>query len=511
MNQLESAAVQDDKRDILEYMKKFRLEEVLNDLINELVRERPEDPFVDLAQTIEAKSVLANSIVAVRAKEVIGANGEPALEVEIETLKGVFQSIVGGIGPYDGDEERFAGKGLTSCVKIVNTLMADKLIGKDPRRQEFIDSMLAEEDFPANAVLAVSITVCKAGAKFNEMPVYEHVGALANISEPRIPMPWFNLVNGNTFGENELYPKSVSFAIPEAESVREALEGASKLYSQFPKTLVSTVIPPVKSPNVGKLGGFAPACENMTDVFNTVKTSAIEVELAQKAVLSVNMGVASYSSILETDEGDDEVQFQYELSKFGGEEAVKVLKGSGEMVDEYYDWLVNYPIVSLEDAFEKKDAGSIIALKEKVESEIERIKEADDETSPFAADVGGNEGCFLQTVGDDCLGSQDDIVRAEEKQTFNGVTLTMNKAKTVSGFIGLWQKADSLGMPVVAVDESEENDPFLVHMAVALRCSQIRLGGLLGGFATKYNELLRLEDSQDGGEGIAYVGKDYRK
>ena len=34
MNQLESAAVQDDKRDILEYMKKFRLEEVLNDVSN---------------------------------------------------------------------------------------------------------------------------------------------------------------------------------------------------------------------------------------------------------------------------------------------------------------------------------------------------------------------------------------------------------------------------------------------------------------------------------------------
>ena len=29
---LESAAVQDDKRDILEYMKKFRLEEVLNEV-----------------------------------------------------------------------------------------------------------------------------------------------------------------------------------------------------------------------------------------------------------------------------------------------------------------------------------------------------------------------------------------------------------------------------------------------------------------------------------------------
>ncbi|GMH66881.1 hypothetical protein TL16_g04529 [Triparma laevis f. inornata] len=477
-------------------------------IINELVRERPDDPFVDLAQTIEAKSVLANSIVAVRAAEVIGANGLPALEIMIETLKGVFKAGVANMGPFDGEEERFAGKGLTSAVKIVNTVMADKLIGKDPRRQDFIDSMLSEEDFPANAVLAVSIAVCKAGAKFNEMPVYEHVAALANISEPRIPMPWFNLVNGNDFGENELYPKSVSFAITEAESVREVMEAASKIYAQFPKTLVATVIPPVKSPNVGKLGGFAPACENMTDVFNSVKTSTIEAELAQKIVLSVNMGVASYSSILETEEGDDEVQFQYELSKFSGEDAVKIIKSSGEMVDDYYDWLVNNPIVSLEDAFEKKDAGSIIALKEKVESEIERIKEAEDETSPFASDVGGSEGCFLQTVGDDCLGSQDDIVRAEEKQTFNGVTLTMNKAKTVSGFISLWLKADSLGMPIVAVDESEENDPFLVHVAVALRCSQIRLGGLLGGFATKYNELLRLEEGENG---IAFIGKDFRK
>ena len=58
------------------------------------------------------------------------------MEVEIETLKGVFRSIVAGIGPYDEDEVRYGGRGLTNAVNVINTVLGDKLIGKDPRRQE---------------------------------------------------------------------------------------------------------------------------------------------------------------------------------------------------------------------------------------------------------------------------------------------------------------------------------------------------------------------------------------
>ena len=51
--------------------------------------------------------------------------------------------------------------------------------------------MMLQEDstYPANAVLALSICVCKAGAKFNEIPIYEHVGALANVSEVSFKTP----------------------------------------------------------------------------------------------------------------------------------------------------------------------------------------------------------------------------------------------------------------------------------------------------------------------------------
>lgn len=119
---------------------------------------------------------------------------------------------------------------------------------------------------------------------------------------------------------------------------------------------------------------------------------------------------------------------------------------------------------------------------------------------------------FLQVVGDECVSTNEDIIKAEEKQTLNGVTLTLAKSKTVSGFIGLWQKAESLGVPLVAVDENEVDDPFLIHLAVALRVSQVRLGGLVGGFANKYNELLRLEDGSNGeDDGVGYIGAAWRK
>ena len=64
----------------------------------------------------------------------------------------------------------------------------------------------------------------------------------------------------------------------------------------------------------------------------------------------------------------------------------------------------------------------------------------------------------------------------------------------------------------MAVDENEAEDPFLIHLAVALRVSQVKLGGLIGGFASKYNELLRLEHGLTGEEdGLGFVGASWRK
>ena len=63
------------------------------------------------------------------------------------------------------------GKGVTKAVENVNSIIAPALIGKDPTNQKGIDDIMIELDgtknkgkLGANAILAVSMAVSKAGA-----------------------------------------------------------------------------------------------------------------------------------------------------------------------------------------------------------------------------------------------------------------------------------------------------------------------------------------------------------
>ena len=494
MNDHEKAAIENDRKQISDYMKMHHLEEVMNDVLNELVKDRPEDPFLDLAAMVESKSHLSGLITAVRGKEIIGPNGLPALEAEVETIRGVFKAVVTGMGPYDGDESRFAGKGLTQSATLIGSLLCDRLVGKRPASQDGVDNALsADPSFPANAVLALSIAACKAGADANGLPLFRHVAALAGVADPRIPLPWFNLVNGGAAASNDLPMQSISFAVSAAATVSDAVNAAAKMYASFPAALVSAV-PTERRPNIGRLGGFAPAGESAEETLGACAATAKAAGLEGQVKLSVNMCVSSYSSQLSGEDSDEGMSFKYELSKFAPPTSVKMYKNSGEMVDMYYDWFTNYPLVSVEDGFEKKDSSSLIGLKEKIESEAKRRKDAGEDLKGFGGGLGGSDA-LIQLVGNESLTTAEEITRADEKQTVNTCALHLAKAGTVSKLIALNAKAESLGMPVllVADNDGDANDVFSTHLAVGLRCAQFRGGGLLGFVhANKYNELVRI-------------------
>merc|ERR1719343_1591121 len=75
----------------------------------------------------------------------------------------------------DGDKGRLLGKGVLKAVKNVNEVIALKLIGMDVTEQSKIDKFMVEEldgstnewgwsksKVGANAVLAISMAVCRA-------------------------------------------------------------------------------------------------------------------------------------------------------------------------------------------------------------------------------------------------------------------------------------------------------------------------------------------------------------
>ena len=86
----------------------------------------------------------------------------------------------------DGDQKRYAGKGVLAAVAHVNADIAPKLVGMDPARQAEIDRLMIDLDgtptkskLGANAILGVSMAVARAAAMAAELPLYAYLGGPA--------------------------------------------------------------------------------------------------------------------------------------------------------------------------------------------------------------------------------------------------------------------------------------------------------------------------------------------
>jgi hypothetical protein len=124
-----SKAVDNEREEIENYVALHGLEPNLNGVVNEIVKDRPEDPYANMAGLLLRKSERSELILGVSARELLTAQASPCLQVSITTIQGTFTAIT-AIGPYDGDS-RYEGRGLKKSVDSVTHLIQDKLIGKE--------------------------------------------------------------------------------------------------------------------------------------------------------------------------------------------------------------------------------------------------------------------------------------------------------------------------------------------------------------------------------------------
>ena len=85
----------------------------------------------------------------------------------------------------DGDAKRYGGKGVLKAVANVNKIIAPKLKGKSPCAQREIDDLMRKLDgtdtkskLGANALLGVSMAVCRAAALDAGLPLYAYIRQL---------------------------------------------------------------------------------------------------------------------------------------------------------------------------------------------------------------------------------------------------------------------------------------------------------------------------------------------
>uniref|UniRef100_V5IFE2 Enolase n=1 Tax=Ixodes ricinus TaxID=34613 RepID=V5IFE2_IXORI len=161
-------------------------------------------------------------ITKIFARQIFDSRGNPTVEVDLTTEKGLFRAAVpsgASTGIHealelrDGDKSMYHGKSVFKAVDNVNKVIAPQLIAKnfDVREQFQIDEFMIELDgtenkgnLGANAILGVSLAVCRAGAAQKGVPVYRHIADLAGNSKVILPVPAFNVINGGSHAGNKL-------------------------------------------------------------------------------------------------------------------------------------------------------------------------------------------------------------------------------------------------------------------------------------------------------------------
>ena len=167
----------------------------------------------------------AATIKDITARQILDSRGNPTVEVDLSTEDGTFRASVpsgASKGKYealelrDGDAARFCGRGVLKAIENVRSKLLPAVLGMDTREQGKLDARLLEVDgtpdksaLGANALLAVSLAACRAGAASQGLPLYRHISGLVKGQgledagwEARgrgkllLPVPWLNVING---------------------------------------------------------------------------------------------------------------------------------------------------------------------------------------------------------------------------------------------------------------------------------------------------------------------------
>merc|ERR1711881_93748 len=142
--------------------------------------------------------------------------------------------------------------GVLKAVDNVNKVIAPKLKGMEVTRQREIDRLMVEvldgtqnewgwskSKLGANAILAVSMAVCRAGAASSEMPLYQYIALLAKKPTDRfvMPVPSFNVINGGSHAGNRLACQEFMILPTGASSFKEAIIIGCEVYHNLKKVI----------------------------------------------------------------------------------------------------------------------------------------------------------------------------------------------------------------------------------------------------------------------------------
>ncbi|GAA5855443.1 hypothetical protein JCM8547_007832 [Rhodosporidiobolus lusitaniae] len=428
-------------------------------------------------------------ISKIHARQVWDSRGNPTVEVDVITEKGLFRAAVpsgASTGVHeavelrDGDKSKYLGKGVTKAVANVNETIAKALIeaNLDITNQEAIDDFLIKLDgtpnkgkLGANAILGVSMAVAKAAAGQKGVPLYVHFAELAGIKPPYVlPVPAMNVINGGSHAGNALAFQEFMLLPTGAKDFDEAMQMGTETYHTLKSVIKKKY--GIDATNVGDEGGFAPNVQGAEESLDLLTEAISKAGYTGKVQIGLDVASSEFYK-----DGKYDLDFKNPNS-----DASKWLTGK-ELAEVYNKLVEKYDIVSIEDPFDQDDWEAWTHL---------------------------TQNTKIQIVGDDLTVTNPlRIKTAIEKKSCNGLLLKVNQIGTITESIKATQLSQSDGWGVMVSHRSgETEDTTIADLVVGLGVGQIKTGApCRSERVAKYNQLIRLSDEirQAGGE-VVYAG-----
>ena len=415
-----------------------------------------------------------SKIKSIQAIQVLDSRGLPTVACRVSLDNNLTAGVMVPSGASTGAKEAlelrdgetaFMGKGVQKAVDNINKVISPTLIGHNPLDQKKIDEHLISLDgtedksnIGANAVLAVSLAICRVAAKEVDKSLHSYFGYIytditGNILSPNLPMPMLNILNGGEHADNNIDIQEFMIIPKGAKDFKEAIRWSSEIYWNLKAILKERNL----STSVGDEGGFAPDLESNEEAIQLI------LESIQKSNLTAGEDI---TLALDCAASEFYKDGKYHLSGEGRS------LNSEEFADYLEDLVKNYPISSIEDGMDENDYSGWKILTEKI-------------------------GSKCQLVGDDLFVTNKKIFKEGiEKGLGNAILIKFNQIGTITETIETINLANSNNYKsIISHRSGETEDTTISDLSVGLGAGQIKTGApCRSDRVSKYNRLLWIEE-----------------
>lgn len=414
-------------------------------------------------------------IIDLIAREIIDSRGNPTIEVDAHLASGAMGRAAVPSGASTGQREalelrdggkRFHGKGVSKAIRNIFEEIAPRVRGFESTDQDFIDAFMIELDgtdnkkkLGANAILGVSLAICRASAIESGMPLYRYIGGC---NAKVLPVPMMNIVNGGAHADNNLDFQEFMIMPAGLPDFASALRAGTEIFHTLKKILKAKGL----STAVGDEGGFAPNLKNNEEAITYILTAIEESGYKPGRDIYLALDVAA-------SEFFDKGRYQFEGRKVT----------HNEMIRYYEKIIAKYPVLSIEDGLSENDWAGWKAL-----------------TAAL--------GKKVQLVGDDLFVTNTRLLaRGIEKGIANSILIKLNQIGTVTETLDAIEMAKTANYTAVISHRSgETEDTTIADLAVACNTGFIKTGSLARSErVAKYNRLLQIEEELS--ESALYRGR----